>query len=147
MNITRWDPFRELENMSSRLNRIFGNTSLRGNNEDLSFADWQPSVDVKETPEEFVIKAELPEVKKEDIKLTVEDGVLSLRGERKHEKEQKDAKYHRIERGYGSFMRSFTLPDNVDVAKIRAETKDGLLTIALPKSAQQKAKSVEVKVQ
>src|SRR6185295_736230 len=118
MSITRWDPFRELEEMSERLNRVFGRSALataRAGGEAkegfLSF-DWAPSVDIAETPEAFEIKAELPDVKKEDVKVFVEDGQLRISGERKQDKEEKGKKFHRIERSYGSFMRSFALPEN-----------------------------------
>lgn len=151
MAITRWNPFRELEEMNDRLNRAFGRSNLmRGLDTEAKDAlvgfDWAPSVDITENAEEFQIKTELPEVKKEDVKIHVEDGVLTLSGERKQEKEEKDKKWHRVERSYGSFMRSFTLPTNVDDAKIRAELKDGILTLRLPKSASAKPKTVEVKL-
>lgn len=147
MSLTRWDPFRELEDMNQRLNRIFGGKALqRGDQERLAFPDWQPSVDISETNEEFAITAELPEVKKEDIKVTVENGVLTLRGERKQEKEEKGKKFHRVERSYGSFMRSFSLPDDVDPSKIKADVKDGILQIRLQKAPQQRPKAIEVKV-
>jgi HSP20 family protein len=147
MNITRWDPFREIEDLSNRLNRMFGRSNLTASSgETLAFPDWAPSVDVAETAEEFQIKAELPGVKKEDLKVNIENGVLTLSGERRQEKEEKGKKYHRVERSYGSFMRSFTLPDNVDAAKLHAEYKDGLLNVRLPKTAAEKPKSVEVKV-
>lgn len=147
MNITRWDPFREMEELSTRLNRMFGRSGLTTTSgETLSFPDWAPSVDVAETAEEFQIKAELPGVKKEDLKVHVESGVLTLSGERRQEKEEKGKKYHRVERSYGSFMRSFTLPDGVDAAKLHAEYKDGLLNVRLPKTAAEKPKAVEVKV-
>jgi HSP20 family protein len=147
MSIKRWDPMRELEDMSRRLNSMFGSSGLsQGQREDMALVDWRPSVDISETPEHFEIKAELPEVKKDDIKVTVEDGVLCIRGERKKESEQKDKKHHRIERSWGSFMRSFALPDDVDQENIAAETKDGVLTLRLAKSKKTPSKSVEVKV-
>lgn len=148
MAITRWDPFRELETMSDRLNRLFGRSSLLNDSERelLSNADWSPAVDVAETPEEFVLKAELPEVRKEDMKISVEGGVLRLSGERKQEKEDKTKRYHRIERFHGTFMRSFGLPDVVDETKVSAEFKDGLLTVRLPKSAPKKPSAVDVKI-
>ena len=151
MAITRWNPFRELEEMNDRLNRAFGRSQLardldpQGKDALVGF-DWAPSVDITENNEEFQIKAELPEVKKEDVKIHVEDGVLTLTGERKQEKEEQNKKWHRVERSYGSFMRSFTLPTNIDDAKIRAEFKDGVLTMRLPKSATAKPKSIEVKL-
>lgn len=151
MAITRWNPFRELEEMNDRLNRAFGRSALArdldANGKDaLVGFDWAPSVDITENNEEFQIKAELPEVKKEDVKIHVEDGVLTLTGERKQEKEEQNKRWHRVERSYGSFMRSFTLPTNIDDAKIRAEFKDGVLTMRLPKSATAKPKSIEVKL-
>jgi HSP20 family protein len=147
MNITRWDPFREIEDLSHRLDRMFGRSGLATTSgETLAFPDWAPSVDVAETAEEFQIKAELPGVKKEDLEVNVENGVLTLSGERRQEKEEKGKKFHRVERSYGSFMRSFTLPDDVAAEKLHAEYKDGLLHVRLPKTAVEKAKSVEVKV-
>lgn len=147
MSITKWDPFRELEDMNQRLNRLFGGSlASRGSQEQMTVADWQPSVDISETPEAFQIVAELPDVKKEDIKINIENGVLSLRGERKEEKEEKGKRFHRVERSYGSFMRSFALPDNVDESKAKADVKDGILTVTIAKSEQKKPKSIDVKV-
>jgi HSP20 family protein len=148
MSIVRWDPFRELEDMSDRLNRVFGRSALaRENSKDALIAfDWAPSVDISESNEEFVIKAELPGVNKDDVKVAVEDGVVRIQGERKQEKEEKDKKYHRIERSYGSFLRTFTLPSNIDETKIQAQFKDGLLNVRLPKAPSAKPKAVEVKV-
>lgn len=151
MAITRWNPFRELEEINERLNRAFGRSMLtreldaQGKDALVGF-DWAPSVDITENNEEFQIKAELPEVKKDDVKIRVEDGVLCISGERKQEKEEQNKKWHRVERSYGSFMRTFTLPANVDETKIRADYKDGVLTMRLPKSAEAKPRAVEVKV-
>jgi HSP20 family protein len=148
MAITRWDPFRELESMSDRLNRVFGRSSLLNDVERQSLAnvDWSPSVDVAETAEEYVVKAELPEVRKEDVKINVEGGVLRITGERKQEKDEKNKRFHRIERFHGTFLRSFGLPDSIDESKVSAEFKDGLLTIRLPKSAPTKPRALEVKI-
>jgi HSP20 family protein len=151
MNVTRWNPIRELEEMSERLNRGFGRPGLalsgleRQNDGFLSF-DWAPSADIIEGPEAFEIKVELPEMKKEDVKVSVVDGELRISGERKQEKEEKGRKYHRTERSYGSFLRSFTLPGNVDDSKLSAEYKDGVLQVRLPKSEQAKPKTIAVKV-
>jgi HSP20 family protein len=109
-------------------------------------ADWAPSVDVSETDGEYQIKAEIPDVKKEDVKVTLEDGVLTIQGERKFEQEERGKKYHRVERSYGSFVRSFTLPDLVDEANVKAEFKDGVLNLKLPKSEKVKPKAIEVTV-
>ncbi len=148
MNIVRWDPFRELEEMSERLNRVMGRPSTRQNDgkENLTVADWVPSVDISENGGEYFIKAELPEVNKDDVKITLDDGVLTIQGERRQEKEERGRKYHRIERSYGTFVRSFTLPDSVDEEKVSAEFKDGILNLRLPKTEKAKPKAIEVKV-
>jgi len=147
MTLVRWDPFRELEDMSERLNRVFSRPSLRNSGkENLTVADWMPTVDISETEGEYLIKAELPEVRKEDVKVTVENGVLTLQGERRQEKEEKAKRFHRVERSYGSFVRSFTLPESVDESSVKAEYKDGVLNLHLPKSEKVKPKAIDVKV-
>jgi HSP20 family protein len=144
----RWDPSRELEEMSERFNRVFGRVPTRADHgrEAMTVADWAPTVDISEDDKEYLIKAEVPEVDKKDVKVTVQDGVLTVQGERKKETEQKDKRFHRIERSYGTFVRSFTLPENAAEANIQAEFKDGMLLIHLPKAAKAKPKAVEVKV-
>ena len=147
--LTRWDPFKEMDDLQSRFAKLFGLTSARtanGGKELMTVAEWAPSVDISEDDKEWLVKADLPEVKKEDVKVTVEDGVLTITGERKFEKEEKDKKYHRIERSYGNFLRSFTLPDAADGSKVSADFKDGVLKVHLPKNEKAKPKSVEVKV-
>jgi len=146
--LTRWNPFKELEDMEKRLSGYFGRPAVRteSGKEAMTVAEWSPRVDITEDDKEYVIKADLPDVKKEDIKLTVQDNVMSISGERKYEKEEKGKKYHRVERSYGSFMRSFTVPDDADASKVSAEYKDGVLNAHLPKSEKAKAKSIEVKV-
>lgn len=145
--LMRWDPFRELEDMSERLNRMFARPATRTNGkETMIVADWTPSVDISETDGEYLIKAELPDVKREDVKVTLEDGVLTIQGERKQEREEKGKKYHRVERSYGSFVRSFSLPDVIDEEKVKAEFRDGVLNLHLPKSEKAKPKAIEVKV-
>jgi HSP20 family protein len=145
--LMRWDPFRELEDMSDRLNRMFARPATRANGkETMIVADWTPTVDISETDGEYQIKAEIPDVKKEDVKVTLEDGVLTIQGQRKQEKEEKGKKYHRVERSYGSFVRSFSLPDVIDEEKVKAEFKDGVLDLHLPKSEKAKPKAIEVKV-
>jgi len=148
MSLVRWDPFRELEEVSDRLNRMFARPAAPRTNgkETMVVADWTPSVDISETEGEYQIKAEIPDVKKEDVKVTLEDGVLTIQGERKYEKEEKGKKYHRIERSYGSFVRTFSLPDVIDEEKVKAEFKDGVLNLHLPKSEKAKPKAIEVKV-
>ena len=148
MALVRWDPFRELEEVSDRLNRMFARPATQATNgkENMIVADWTPSVDISETEGEYQIKAEIPDVKKEDVKVTLEDGVLAIQGERKYEKEEKGKKYHRIERSYGSFVRTFSLPDVIDEDKVKAEFKDGVLNLHLPKSEKAKPKAIDVKV-
>lgn len=142
------DAFRELENMSDRLNRLLTGRSLPGMGRDESMAlpEWAPAVDVMETESEFLVRAELPGVEKKDVKLSVENGVLMITGRREQEKEEKGKRYHRIERAYGSFARSFTLPDLVDEQKVAAEFRNGVLTVHLPKSERAKPKSIEITV-
>jgi HSP20 family protein len=143
----RWDPFRELEDMSDRLNRMFARPAVRTNGkETLTVADWSPTVDISETDGEYLIKAELPEVKKDDVKVTLEDGILTIQGERRREKDEKTTKYHRVERSYGSFVRSFSLPDQVDENGVKAEYRDGMLNLQIPKSEKAKPRAIEVKV-
>ena len=147
MNLTTWDPFRELEEMSTRLNRALGRPALQsGTKDSLAMADWSPSVDILETAEDFQVKCELPEVKKEDVKVNVSDGLLRIEGERKFDKEDKTKKYHRVERFYGSFMRSVALPEGVEQDKVKAEFKEGLLTVRMPKSPKTLPRSVDVKI-
>jgi HSP20 family protein len=146
--IARWDPFKELEDMERRLSTWFGRPVRRreGEKEALRVTEWSPLVDIEENEKEYVVKAELPEIKKEDVKVTVENDVLTIAGERKFEKEEKGKKYHRVERSYGSFGRSFTLPEDADGTKVSADYKDGVLRIHLPKSEKAKPKAIEVKV-
>ncbi|MET0254026.1 MAG: Hsp20/alpha crystallin family protein [Terrimicrobiaceae bacterium] len=145
--LTKWNPFRELEEIQNRLGSLFGRTPVRGLGEEaITVSEWTPLVDITEDDKEYLIKAELPEVKKEDVKVTVENGTLTITGERKFEKEEKGKKYHRIERAYGSFMRSFTLPEGAAGDKVSADFKDGVLKVHLPKSAEAKPKSIDVKV-
>ncbi len=145
--VSQWNPFRDLVEWENRLNRALGIGARSGNGkESITVAQWSPAVDISEDSKEFLVKAELPELKKEEIKVSVENGELSIAGERKMEKEEKDKKFHRIERSYGSFMRSFTLPDNVSTDKVCAEFKDGVLLVHLPKNEVSKPKSVQVPV-
>ena len=132
--------------LQQKLNRLFEETFLPLGAEPFSMAAWSPSCDIYETENDIVVKAEIPGVKKEDVKLTMQDNVLTLSGERKFEEETKKENYVRVERGYGSFTRSFTLPPFVDEKKISAEFKDGLLEVKLPKLEQAKPKEVEIKV-
>ncbi|TAJ80745.1 MAG: Hsp20/alpha crystallin family protein [Gallionellaceae bacterium] len=132
MNLIKWDPFRELEEVSTRLNRIFGRAPSPDSSQDLlAIADWLPSTDVSETDSEYLIKVEIPGVNKEDVKVFVQDGLLTMQGERKMDKEEKGKKFHRIERSYGRFVRSFRIPDDADENTVKAEFKDGMLNVKL----------------
>src|ERR1700737_597951 len=145
--ITRWDPSREMEELQNRLSNLFCRTPARlaeGKEESITVAEWAPLVDITEDDKEYIIKTELPEVKKEDVKVAVENGLLTIVGERKFEKEE-NKKYHRVERAYGKFVRSFIVPDAVDADKVSAEFKDGVLSVYLPKSEKTKPKQNEVK--
>ncbi len=145
--LTRWEPLREMEEFQNRLSTLFGRPQRRGNGrEEITLPEWTPLADITEDDKEYLIKAELPEMKKEDVKVTVENGVLTISGERKFEKEEKKKKYHRVERGYGTFMRSFALPDDADFNKVNAEFKNGVLMVRVPKSAHAQPKQIEVKV-
>ena len=145
-----WDSFlemeREMATMIDRLDRIVGRWPMETKGESITLADWTPRVDIIEDEKECLVKAELPEVKKEEIKVLVRDHTLSITGERKAEKEEKGKKYHRIERTHGSFERSFSLPDEADAAKITSEFKDGVLKVHLPKVPVPQAKTTEVRV-
>ncbi|HXX74511.1 MAG TPA: Hsp20/alpha crystallin family protein [Nitrospiraceae bacterium] len=145
----RWNPWKELEEMEKRLSTVFGpapSTAGGDKKEAIAVAEWSPLVDITEDDKEYIVKAEIPEMKKEEIKINVHDDVLTISGERKYEKEEKGKKYHRVERAYGSFMRSFTLPEDADGTKVNAEYKDGVLKVRLPKSEKAKPKAIEVKI-
>jgi len=145
---TRWHPFKDREEWESRLASMLGTRAATGNagKEALTVAQWSPLVDITEDDKEYLIKAELPDMKKEDVRLTVENEALAISGERKFEKEEKGKKYHRVERAYGSFIRSFSLPEDADGSKVSADYKDGMLHVHLPKSEKAKPKAIEIKV-
>ena len=146
MAITRFEPFRELAAVQARLNRIF-NEPYESGDDALTQANWVPPVDVFESPQhELVLKAELPGVKKEDIDLKVENNTLTIRGERKRETETKEDGFHRVERTFGSFARSFTLPQTVSADGIKADYKDGVLTVILPAREEAKPRQVQIAV-
>jgi HSP20 family protein len=147
MELARWNPFRELEDMQGRLNRLFGEPSFARTGENgMSFSGWSPAVDVQETDQEYLIKADLPDVKKEDVKVELLDGTLTIEGERQQEKEEKGKTFHKIEREYGKFLRRFAMPSEVDASKVQADFKNGVLNVHLPKSATAKPKAIDVKV-
>lgn len=139
-----WNPFRELEEIRARFDRFLGLT--RGEREDLASSDWIPSCNVSETDKEYKVQAELPSVKKDDVKVTLEEGVLSISGERKAEKEEKGERFHRREVSYGSFLRRFALPDDADAEKIEATFEDGMLKVRVPKLPSKESKVREIVV-
>jgi HSP20 family protein len=138
-SMSRWDSFRDFDDLAKGLGGLAGRWPIRA-------AEWSPAVDIEETDKEFLIKVELPEVKREDIEVSIRDGVLSIRGERKQEMEEKGRKFHRVERSYGRFVRSFELPEDVDDDKVHAEFKEGVLRVRVAKRRPAKSKTVEVKV-
>lgn len=146
--ISNWNPLRELESMQDRILRAMhlGTPSTPESRQALSTIQWTPTIDIVEDEHEYLVKVEIPEVSKDDVKVTVENGLLSIRGERKFEKEDKHKTYHRIERCYGSFSRSLSLPDDADPNQVTAEFKDGLLRVRLGKSEAKKPKQIEVLV-
>jgi HSP20 family protein len=139
-----------MEETQNRFNRFLGGFPNRiGNGEphSLTVADWSPEVDISEDDRGYLLKADLPEMKRDDVRVTVEDGILSVSGERKGEKEDPKRKFHRIERSFGNFRRSFTLPEDADSMKVTADFRDGVLKVHLPTTARPKSKAIEVKVQ
>lgn len=144
MALVRFDPFRELEEMSNRLGAIMGRRGSKDEPE--IFGDWSPAMDVEENEGEYLVKADLPEVPKEQIKVGIENGLLTIEGERKQEKDEKTKHYHRLEREYGKFVRRLTVPSEVDEGKVSAEFKDGVLKVHLPKSPAARPKNVSIKV-
>src|SRR6188508_2946385 len=148
--ISTWNPLREMEETQNRFNRFlsggFPNRIGSGEIHSLAVADWSPEVDISEDDHGYLLKADLPEMKKEDVRVTVEDGILSVSGERKTQKEDQKKKFHRIERSFGTFRRSFTLPEDADSTKVTAEFHDGVLKVHLPTTPIARSKAIEVKV-
>jgi HSP20 family protein len=147
-----WNPLREMEEAQNRFSTFFGGIPtfpirFPNNGGSLKLADWSPLVDIIEDDHEYLFKADLPEMKKDDVKVTIENGILYISGERKAEKEEKKKKFHRLERFFGIFERRFTVPEDADPTKIRAEFRDGVLQVHLPKRSMPKPKTIEVKVQ
>ena len=149
MTIVRWSPVRELSTMQERMNKLFEDVMRspdRRADEGFAVAAWAPAVDIYETDKEIVLKAELPEMQEKDISIKIEDNILVVSGERRMEKEVKEENYHRIERSYGNFHRSFTLPPTVDRESIKASYKDGVLKVVLPKKEEVKPKQIKIDV-
>lgn len=148
MELTRWDPFRNLQALQDRMNRLFNESVGRvtGRPDEVFGGQWAPVVDIYEDDHEFVVKAELPGLEIKDIDLQIQENILTLRGERRLEKEVQKERYHRLERSYGSFQRSFTLPNIVNQETVKAKFKDGVLEIRIPKLEQAKPKQIPVEI-
>ena len=147
MSVVRWDPYTTLDDSFSRMMPALFGQWPRFSFADNSKLEWRPSADISETDKEYLIRAELPAVKKEDVKVTIDQSLITIQGERRQEKEEKGEKQHRIERLYGSFTRSFSLPDDVNADAIRCESKDGVLTVHVPKKANGSHKVKQIKVE
>jgi len=152
MAIVKWNPAKELLNVEREFNRFFNTfgrhfgISSGEIDEEFENAVWMPLTDIIEGKDNYVLKLDLPGVSKNDVKISYSDGQLMISGERKQEKESKDSKYHRVERSYGKYYRSFTLPQKIQEDKIDAEFKDGQLTITVPKSEEAKPKELDIKI-
>jgi HSP20 family protein len=145
MAIIRWDPFRDLVTLRDKMNRLFEDAVTgRGEEKDLIASSWTPAVDIYEDENQLVLTAEIPGIDEKDVEIKIEDNLLSIHGERKLEKETKQENYHRVERAYGSFYRSFTLPNTVDQDKIHAEHENGVLKITMPKRLELKPRKVKI---
>ena len=150
--LTTWNPFREMEEFQNRFSTFFGGlptfpVRFPKNGERFKMPDWSPLVDIIEDDHEYLFKADLPEMRKDDVNVRIENGTLYISGERKTEKEEKKRKFHRLERFFGAFERTFTVPEDADATKIMAEFHDGVLRVHLPKRPMPKPKPIEVKVQ
>lgn len=148
MTLMRWDPFREIAALQERMNRLFSDIRMQSpfREEEIVQGSWIPAVDIYETNEAIVLNAELPGVAPQDISVEVKDNTLTLKGEKKFAKEVKEENYHRVERSYGTFQRAFTLPGTVAQDKVKAQFKDGVLKITLPKVEEAKPKQIKVEV-
>lgn len=148
MAIVRWRPFRDLVSIQDEMNRLFDDFFGRPvARTEWTEGVWSPTVDVSEDRDNVIIKAEMPGMKKEDVKISIQDNVLTLKGEKKQEKEEKDKSYHRVERSYGSFCRSFQLPTSVKTDKIKANYKEGVLNITVPKTEEVKPKEIPISIE
>ncbi|HEY0545793.1 MAG TPA: Hsp20/alpha crystallin family protein [Pyrinomonadaceae bacterium] len=145
MSIVRYDPFRDLRSLQDEVNRLFStNLSRAFGEEGMARGAWNPSVDIYENKDQIVLEAELPGMKREDFDLSIENNVITLRGERRFEKQDEGDNYHRVERSYGSFARSFTLPQTVQADEVTAEYRNGVLRVTMPKREEVKARRIEV---
>ncbi len=146
MSIVRYDPFRDLRSLQDEVNRLFSTNLTRAydGDEGIARGAWNPSVDIYENKDQIVLEAELPGMKREDFDLSIENNVITLRGERRFEKKDESDNYHRVERAYGSFTRSFTLPQTVQAESVTAEYRNGVLRVTMPKREEVKARRIEI---
>jgi len=144
MNVIRWDPYRDLSSFADRFNRALGTVAGRERDEELNLGTWIPPVDISEDKDRITLTAELPGFTEDQVEVQMEGGVLTIRGERKFEDEQEGRNFHRLERSYGTFVRSFTLPNNVDRENIHASFKNGLLEIDLPKREEARPRQIKI---
>ena len=145
MSMIKYDPFRELRSLQDEMTRLFvGAVPRGGSGEQMAHGSWMPSVDIFEDKDRLVLEADLPGMKREDFEISVENNIITLRGERKFEKKVEGDNYHRVERSYGSFTRSFTLPQTVTAEGATAEFEDGILRVSLPKREETKARKIEI---
>jgi HSP20 family protein len=145
MAIIRWDPARDMITLREKMNRLFEDAFTgRGDDKEIPASSWAPSVDIYETENELVLTAEVPGIDEKDVEIKIEDNTLTLKGERKFEKETKEENFHRIERSYGSFYRAFTLPNSIDADKIQAEHENGVLKISMPKRQELKPRTIKI---
>ena len=146
MSLIRWEPFAGSDDVFNRLlPSLLGRLPRMTGNDDTKF-QWSPSADISETEKEYLIRAELPAVRKEDVKVTVDQGMVTIEGERKHERDDKTEQYHRVESFHGTFTRSFALPENADADAIRCESKNGVLTVHIPKTHSDKPRVKQIPV-
>ena len=148
MSVIRWEPFRDLVSTQDRFNQLFNDTFARafGDQQDVSPRAWVPPVDIYETVDSLVLKAELPGINPDEVEIRVEDNTLYLKGERKFEKEVKEENLHRVERSYGTFTRSFALPNTIDSGKVKAEYENGILTLTMPKREEAKPRTIKISI-
>ena len=144
MTIVRWSPMRDMLNIQDEMNRLFNNFA-RSSESDRDVL-WSPMVDIFENEDEITVNVEIPGMGKDDVKISIQDNVLTLKGEKKQDKEMKDKNFHRVERAYGTFERSFSLPSSIQTDKVKATTKDGVLTVTLPKAEESKPKEIDIAV-
>ncbi len=149
MSLVRWDPIRDMEEIAERVNRYLGNPvlarTLDRRKENLGVPDWVPVADVAETSRAYLVRVELPGLAADQLKVSLDSHVLSIAGERRQEQPEKEARYHRLESAHGCFLRRFALPEDVDEQKLRAEFRDGVLSVHVPKAEHAQPRAIEVK--